>query len=165
MTGKSTAMPQDQVVDACILGAGADSVERAWTIRVPVRFSHCDPAGIVYFARYFDMLNGVVEDWFAQALGIDYHDMIGRRRTGLGFVSAGAEFSKPGFMGDCLDCAVVVERIGRSSLTFHVHASRMGEPILTARFVMVTTSLETHRSIPLPDDLRAALERYLESCQ
>lgn len=30
---------------------------------------------------------------------------------------------------------------------------------------MVTTSLEHHRSIPLPDDLRAALERYLESCQ
>lgn len=163
MTGELTATPQDQAADASIVGA--DPVARAWRTRVQVRFSHCDPAGIVYFARYFDMLNGVVEDWFGQALGIDYHDMIGRRRTGLGFVSAGAEFSKPGFMGDCLDCAVVVERIGRSSLTFHIHASRADEPILTARLVMVTTSLETHRSIPLPDDLRAALERYLESCQ
>ncbi|MBZ6075075.1 acyl-CoA thioesterase [Microvirga puerhi] len=137
----------------------------AWQTRVPVRFSHCDPAGIVYFARYFDLLNGVVEDWFCQGLGIDYHEMIGPRRTGLGFASAGAEFVKPGFMGDCLDCTVLVDRIGRSSLTFHIHATRAEEPILTARFVMVTTSLETHRSVPLPDDLRAALERYWKICQ
>ncbi|QFU18087.1 acyl-CoA thioesterase [Microvirga thermotolerans] len=137
----------------------------AWRTEVPVRFSHCDPAGIVYFARYFDMLNGVVEDWFSEALGIDYHDMIGRRRTGLGFASAGAEFLSPGFMGDRLTCAVTVERIGRSSLTFRIHASRGDEPVFAARLVMVTTSLDTHRSIPLPDDLRAALERYWESCK
>ncbi|MGO4570865.1 acyl-CoA thioesterase [Microvirga sp. 2TAF3] len=139
--------------------------ERAWRTIVPVRFSHCDPAGIVYFARYFDMFNGVVEDWFGEALGIDYHAMIGPRRVGLGFVSAAAEFSRPGFMGDQLECAVVVQRIGRTSLTFRIHAFREEEPVLVARFVMVTTSLETHRSIPLPDDLRAALERYQETCR
>jgi 4-hydroxybenzoyl-CoA thioesterase len=160
------AMPHEPNVDMDAVRANTmDPLTLAWRTCVPIRFSHCDPAGIVYFARYFDMLNGVVEDWFAEALGIDYHDMIGRRRTGLGFVSAGAEFSKPGFMGDRLDCAVLVERIGRSSLTFSIHASRAGEPIFIARLVMVTTSLEYHRSIPLPNDLRAALERYLESCQ
>ncbi|WP_210204562.1 thioesterase family protein [Microvirga sp. 17 mud 1-3] len=155
-------MPKEQGSAAPV---ASEPSARAWRTEVLVRFSHCDPAGIVYFARYFDMLNGVVEDWFAEALGIDYHDMIGRRRTGLGFVSAGAEFATPGFMGDRLSCAVTVERIGRSSLTFHIHASRDGEAVLTARFVMVTTSLDIHRSIPLPDDLRAALERYWESCQ
>lgn len=139
--------------------------ESAWRTNVLVRFSHCDPAGIVYFARYFDICNGVVEDWFREALGIDYHDMIGPRRIGLGFVSATAEFSKPGFMGDILECAVTIQRIGRTSLTFHIHASREGEAIWVARLVMVTTSLENHRSIPLPDDLRAALERYLEASQ
>jgi 4-hydroxybenzoyl-CoA thioesterase len=145
-------------------GAAPPSLH-AWSTIVPVRFSHCDPAGIVYFASYFDMLNGVVEDWFCDALGIDYHEMIGPRRIGLGFVSAGAEFARPGFMGDTLACAVVVDRIGRTSLTFRIHAVREGDPILVARFVMVTTSLETHRSIPLPDDLRAAVERYVETCQ
>ena len=28
-----------------------------------IRFSHCDPAGIVYFVNFFDMVSGVVEDW------------------------------------------------------------------------------------------------------
>lgn len=139
--------------------------DRVWRTTVPIRFSHCDPAGIVYFARYFDILNGVVEDWFGEALGIDYHEMIGPRRIGLGFVSAGADFAKPGFMGDRLDFSVLVERIGRSSLTLKISASRSSEPVLQARLVMVTTSLETHTSIVLPEDLRTAVERYQETCQ
>ena len=139
--------------------------ENAWRTTVPIRFSHCDPAGIVYFARYFDLLNGVVEDWFCQELQIDYHDMIGRRRVGLGYVSANADFARPSSMGDQLDFAVAIHRIGRSSLTLQVHAYRGSEPVLLARLVIVTTSLEIHQSIPLPDDLRAALEHYQEKCQ
>ena len=38
----------------------------AFTRSVPVRFSHCDPAGIVYFPHYFDMFNGLIEDWYTQ---------------------------------------------------------------------------------------------------
>jgi acyl-CoA thioesterase FadM len=145
--------------------AASEVSERAWRTVVPIRFSHCDPAGIVYFARYFDLLNGVVEDWFGDALGIDYHEMIGPRRIGLGYVSAGADFAKPGFMGDRLDFAVLVERIGRTSVTLRIHALRSSEPVLQARLVIVTTSLVTHTPIALPDDLRAALERYQENCQ
>jgi 4-hydroxybenzoyl-CoA thioesterase len=142
-----------------------DLPQRAWRTDVPIRFSHCDPAGIVYFARYFDLLNGVVEDWFGEALGIDYHEMIGPRRIGLGYVSAAADFSRPGFMGDRLECVVLVERIGRTSLALCIHALRDSALVLRARLVIVTTSLETHTAIPLPDDLRDALERYKENCQ
>jgi acyl-CoA thioesterase FadM len=139
--------------------------ERAWRTIVPIRFSHCDPAGIVYFARYFDLMNGVVEDWFGEALGIDYHEMIGPRRIGLGYASASADFAKPGFMGDRLEFAVVVDRIGRKSCTLRIHAFKEAEPALLARLVIVTTSLETHTSIAIPEDMRAALERYQENCQ
>jgi 4-hydroxybenzoyl-CoA thioesterase len=139
--------------------------ENAWRATVPIRFSHCDPAGIVYFARYFDLLNGVVEDWFCQELQIDYHDMIGRRKVGLGYVSANADFARPSYMGDQLNFSVVIHRIGRSSLTLHIHAHRGSEPVLLARLAIVTTSLEIHQSIPLPEDLRAALEHYQEKCQ
>jgi 4-hydroxybenzoyl-CoA thioesterase len=43
----------------------------AFTRSVPVRFSHCDPAGIVYFPHYFDMFNGLIEDWYGEELGYD----------------------------------------------------------------------------------------------
>ena len=31
---------------------------------VRIRFSHCDPAGIVFFPQYLVMTNALVEDWF-----------------------------------------------------------------------------------------------------
>ena len=45
----------------------------AFTRSVTVRFSHCDPAGIVYFPHYFDMFNGLIEDWYGQELGYAAH--------------------------------------------------------------------------------------------
>jgi acyl-CoA thioesterase FadM len=137
----------------------------AWRITVPVRFSHCDPAGIVYFPRYFDIINGVVEDWFAGALGLPHHHFIRDRRIGLGPAHAEADFMKPGFLADELVFAVLVDRIGNSSLALSVYAHRGEEPVLVARMTIVTTSLVEHRAIAIPDDLRAALARYRERCQ
>ena len=48
----------------------------AFTRTVPIRFSHCDPAGIVYFPHYFDMFNGLVEDWYTEQLGVNYANLI-----------------------------------------------------------------------------------------
>ena len=48
----------------------------AFTRSVSIRFSHCDPAGIVYFPHYFNMFNGLIEDWYTQELGYDYAELI-----------------------------------------------------------------------------------------
>jgi acyl-CoA thioesterase FadM len=37
--------------------------------------------------------------------------------------------------------------------------------VLVARLVIATTDLDRHRSIPLPDDLRAAVMDYQEHCR
>jgi acyl-CoA thioesterase FadM len=137
----------------------------AWRTDVRVRFSHCDPAGIVYFARYFDMLNGVVEDWFSAALGLDYHAFIRDRRVGLGYAHAGIDYARPGRMGETLTFVPLVERIGGGSLSLSVPAYAGGEGALAARLVIATTDLDRHRSIPLPDDLRAAVMAYQEHCR
>ena len=71
----------------------------------------------------------------------------------------------PGCLADELVFAVMVERIGNSSLALSVHAHRGEEPVLIARLVIVTTSLDEHRAVPIPDDLPAALERYQERCR
>jgi DNA-binding MarR family transcriptional regulator len=34
-----------------------------------IRFSDCDPAGIVFYPQYFVMLNGLVEDWVNEGWG------------------------------------------------------------------------------------------------
>ena len=139
--------------------------EGAWRQDVQVRFSHCDPAGIVYFARYFDIINGVIEDWFSDSLGLSYAEFIGPRRVGLGYAGVQADFVAPGMMGDILAFVPLVERIGGASIALAIAAYRGEEAILLARMTIVTTSLVEHRAIPIPDDLRAALEIYAEACR
>jgi len=33
---------------------------RTFSAEVPIRFSNCDPAGIVYFPEFFDLINSLV---------------------------------------------------------------------------------------------------------
>ena len=38
-----------------------------------VRFQHCDPAGIVFYPRYYEMLNLTVERFFERQLGYSFN--------------------------------------------------------------------------------------------
>ncbi|WP_334356072.1 MULTISPECIES: acyl-CoA thioesterase [unclassified Bradyrhizobium] len=110
------------------------------------------------------MFNGVIEDWYGDALAIPYHELVGTRRTGLGYAHVSADFAKPSSMGDVLDVAVIVRDIGRSSVKLTVHAFKDGAECVRATFVTVTTSLVDHKSIGLPEDMRLALQTYQASC-
>ena len=141
----------------------AELGDALWSSAVKIRFGQCDPAGIVYTPQFFDIFNVVIEDWYAQALGLDYYEIIGERHVGLGYVSAHSDFFAPARMGDTLDIAVAVERIGNSSFTLVLHAFRGEQETLRGRFTVVTTDLNLHKSIPVPDDLRSALLDYAKS--
>ena len=135
-----------------------------FTVDRLIRFAHCDPGGLVYFPRYFDLMNSLVEDWFNQRLGLDYAERLLSRRQGLPTVHAECDFVRPSLMGETLTWGLTVERIGNSSIIVRITASRKGEDRLRATLVLVTTSLESHRPIPIPDDLRRAVEAYQADC-
>jgi 4-hydroxybenzoyl-CoA thioesterase len=107
----------------------------AFTRSVPVRFSHCDPAGIVYFPHYFDMFNGLIEDWYTQELGYDYADLIMGSQYGFPFVHIECDFKVPSRMGDIINLTLLVERIGRSSLHIVIVCHQNGIERLCARIV------------------------------
>ena len=142
--------------------APAAAAGRSWSTTIAIRFSHCDPAGIVYFASHFDILNGVIEDWFIEALAIDYHNVVAVRRVGLGYVHAACDFAAPARMGDRLVYGVTVERVGTKSIPLRVIARKGATEVLSATLVIVTTDLNGGASVPIPDDIRTALTAYLE---
>jgi 4-hydroxybenzoyl-CoA thioesterase len=125
-----------------------------------IRFSHCDPAGIVFFPQYLVMLNNLVEDWFTEELGIAYAELLGPRRVGLPTVSLSCEFTAPSRMGETVALGLAIERIGGASITLRLGCRLGDQARMSARQVLVATSLVTHRAIPLPDDVRAALEHF-----
>lgn len=134
----------------------------AFTRSVVIRFSHCDPAGIVYFPHYFDMFNGLIEDWYTERLGVEYAKLILDDRHGFPFVHIETDFKMPSRMGEHLDLTLLLERVGRSSLTVVIVGHLSGVERLRARLVTAMTSLETQQSVELPGALREKFEAYLK---
>ncbi len=130
-------------------------------LRVP--FSACDPAGIMFFPQVFLLFQNHVEDWITDALGVPYADLLGPRRVGLPSVRWETDFRAISRMGDAIVIRLHVERLGEKSLTLRFAIAGDDGVRVEARQVIVCTSLETHRSMPFPDDLRAAITRFQES--
>lgn len=127
---------------------------------VRIRFSHCDPAGIVFFPQYLVMTNALVEDWFNEGLHIDYAHMIAQRRVGLPIVKLDCEFSRPSQMGETITLSLAVLAVGRRSLGIDIVGHCGDETRFRSKQVLVTTSLESGTSIDIPADIASALAMF-----
>ena len=124
-----------------------------------IHFSECDPAGIVFYPQYFVMLNNLMEAWFDD-LGIGFEKLIMQRRIGVPSVRIEADFKAVSRMGDAVVLSLAVENMTRSTIVLNLRCESVeGELRMAMRQTLVTTSLETHRAIPVPEDVRAAIER------
>lgn len=134
----------------------------AFTTSRPLRFGDCDPAGIAYYPAYLDMLNGVVEEFFA-SFGLPWTHLFRDLRTGLPTVRLELEFTSPGFHGDIIDFTIGVKAIGNSSLDLEHRVATAGRALWNARHRLVATSLDTHKAMPWPENFRTALGQHLEN--
>ena len=123
-----------------------------------IRFSHCDPAGIVFFPQYLVMVNALLEDWFNEGLGISYAELIGPRRVGTPTVRLECDFKAVSRMGDQVTMGLEVSHLGRSSLVLLIECRSPSELRFSARQVIVFTNLNTHQPMPIPEDVREAIE-------
>ncbi len=125
-----------------------------------IRFHHCDPAAIVFYPQYFVLFQELVEDWFAEGLGIDYAEFIGVHRVGLPMAKIECEFLAPSRMGDTLSLDLAVERIGTTSIVLGVRGSVGDQPKVRATLHLVHVSLASLRPVPVPPELRAGMMRF-----
>jgi 4-hydroxybenzoyl-CoA thioesterase len=125
-----------------------------------IRFSDCDPAGMVFYPQYFVMLNALVEDWFTQALGVNYAHLLGQRRIGLPTVALQSEFRSPCRMGDVVELRLQLELMGSRSLTLRVDCMHGPTCCVQIRQVLVSTSLSHDGAIEIPQDVREGVARW-----
>ena len=126
---------------------------------IPVEFNHCDPAGIVFYPRYFEMTNSVVENFFAEEGGHSFARMMA---DGQGVPTARLEtnFHAPSRLGDRLDFTLDVTRIGGASIGFTLTARCAQELRITADLTLVW--VQAGRPTPWPEALRHRLAAHLE---
>lgn len=132
-----------------------------WGLRIEVEFRDCDPAGIVFFPRYFEMANAVVERFFAAELGRPFAAVVGGG-NGVPTARIAAEFLRPSRLGEALDFALHITRVGRTSAAYRLGARCGAEERVRFEAVLVWTGAGG-RPEPWPAALRAGLDRHLEA--
>lgn len=125
-----------------------------------IRFADCDPAGIAYYPRYFELCDGVVEDW-CEAVLVSRRVLHLELGLALPTVDLRATFTAPSRLGDELDISLLVQGIGRSSLQLSIDASCKGEPRFSIRYTQVLMSIAEVSAVPWPDDWRRQIEALL----
>ena len=127
-----------------------------------IRFSDCDPAGIVFYPQYFVLFNDLLEEWIDSIFPEGFAGYIFGCRFGMPTVRLEAEFKSISRMGDDVILTLEVARIGERSfeLALRCKGAVDGSLRMSAKQTLVTTSLDTHQSMQMPQKLREALSRY-----
>ena len=134
---------------------------KVFTVEYPILFSHCDPAGIVYFPRLFDLLHRAMEDWFTFGLGERFADFIMAKRLGIPTVGTKVDFVGPARFGDLLKIELRVAKLGSSSIELAIDSSIEGRTCFRAQHTICVFSSETYKAVPIPAEIRARMEAYV----
>lgn len=129
-----------------------------FTIPVEVRYSDLDAQGHLNHARYFTFMEEA-RFRYIQALGLwtDTHDF-----SALGQIVAEAActYKQPVFLGQTVDVAVRVSRLGTKSMEMDYLLTVAGQEVARGRSVQVAYDYALGRSIPVPDAWRQAIATY-----
>lgn len=128
----------------------------------PVRFEEVDAAQLVFFPRFLGYCHEAMEALFDDVEG-GYVHMVRDRKIGVPAVHVECDFKSPLRYGDVARIETTVAKLGRTSVTFRYALSRAsdGAHVASITHVCAVSDLSALRAIPIPDDIRAALERHL----
>lgn len=131
----------------------------AYVFPQKVLFKHCDPAGIVFYPRYFEMINDCIEAFFDDVLGLPFSTIHPENAVPTAEITT--RFRTPGKLGDHLRITLHVTRVGRSSIGFRLHAACEEETRFETQSTLVLVN-ELGRPKEWPDAVRDKMKMCLE---
>lgn len=132
---------------------------QVYTRHARIEWGDCDPAGIVFFPRYFAMFDSCTTGLFSQVLGMSKHKFM-RHYVFAGYpmVDTRARFLKPTKFGDDVVIETKITSFRRSSFDVQHRLSLDGE--LCVECLDTRVWVERHpddpdkvRSKPIPPDV------------
>lgn len=123
-------------------------------------YGDCDPAGIVYYAAYYQWFERVFNEW-AFLNGFPPHVM--RERWGASHVAraSGCEYLIPGRLYDPFRCAMTLDRVGTTSFSMRFDVVHREDAQIYAvggmTFVFVDGEMPPH-PVAVPAGLREELQ-------
>ncbi|MXW84473.1 MAG: acyl-CoA thioesterase [Boseongicola sp. SB0673_bin_14] len=130
-----------------------------FTYAQKVLFKHCDPAGIVFYPRYFEMMNDCVEAFFADVLKTPFEDI--HKAHAVPTAQITTRFAAPSRHGDQLALSLSMTRVGRTSADYAMSATCEGEIRFETTCTLVYVN-SAGRPTPWPESLKSKLSAQLD---
>lgn len=140
--------------------------ERAiFTASSQVRMYDTDAAGILYFASQFRFAHDAIEGFMSE-LGVSFQTLSKEKKFTFVVVHAEADYFFPLVVGDVLDVQLIVESIGTTSFTLFSQIFKKNQTLVgTVKTVHVTLDKESKKKIPIPQELRKSIEKYISKAR
>jgi len=120
-----------------------------------VRYYEADAQGILFNATYLAFFDTCIVEYL-RVLPFDFLSQKAKTNTDFHVVRALVEYAAPVRYDEEIEIGTKIEKLGRSSITFKFAIFGKGESNVrsTGEVVWVNADQTTHKSAPLPEDLR-----------
>ncbi|MBS7707775.1 acyl-CoA thioesterase [Chelatococcus asaccharovorans] len=135
---------------------------RPVTVRRRVRWGECDPAGVVYTARFSDYALSGFEYLISHLLGAPMHQALDGAGWGLPMKALNLTFHRSLWPGEWFDMQMRVGALRTRTFDLALEARHVesGEPCFSAALTPIVIEPATRRACAIPQALRERLEAY-----
>jgi 4-hydroxybenzoyl-CoA thioesterase len=132
---------------------------------VRIEWGDCDPAGIVYFPRYFQHFDNATVALFERATGLKKIDMAERNEmAGIPMVNISARFIIPARYGDDVEIETQITEFRRSSFDVQhrlLHGKALAAECFETRVWTIADAESPGgiKSATIPDSIKACFAR------
>lgn len=126
-----------------------------------VRWSDCDPFGIIYYGAYIRLFQVAEEELF-RACGLPFAVLREEKGVWIPRKALQAEFHSPAQLDEEVTIQVHFSRIGRSAITMQFEVYRAADRAHRATGSLTVVSVDKPTMMPrkIPDDVREKLLLY-----
>lgn len=133
---------------------------RPFILRRTVKWSECDPAGVVYTGNFVDYVTGAFRAFLSHVLGGNVEDYASNFAVDFPAKAISFVFDASLRPDDKFDVEVRVTKFGNTTFETEFVGTLKGGPCFSARMTTICVLPAERRAIRVPDALRAKLEVY-----
>lgn len=129
-----------------------------------IRFKHVDYAGIVFYPRFLEMLNDLVEDWFEEALDRPFSKM--HETNGIPTVDLKVQFRNAARIGETLTKKLWVKELKNSSIICgFIFENQNEQTVLEGDVTLVNVKIQDDRQSikaePFTEEMKNKISKYI----
>jgi 4-hydroxybenzoyl-CoA thioesterase len=133
-----------------------------YTRNTRIDWGDCDPAGIVFYPRYFELFDSCTTGLFSQALGMTKYEFSRHYNFAYPMVDTRARFLRPTKYGDDVTIETTISELRRSSFDVQHRLTHKGELAVECFDTRVCVQADPDdpskiKATPIPDEVRAKL--------